>query len=294
MEEERLLAMKWELLVTSLAFALVFLPLLAWKWRIKIKVAIGGGVIIGALTGLIISQIAYTTELNTAILVIIELPMILLITGIIIFTRFYRDPERTPTVTEGVILSPADGTVVYVNKVEKGTALVSTKGQRKFRLDEIASTDLLPNTTCLVGIDMNILNIHVNRAPIAGKIAFQKRTAGKFISLRREESDILNERITTIIDNGTFSVGVVQIASRLVRRIVSYIKGDDELKIGQRIGAIVFGSQVDLAIPELENLIIVTKVGDEVKAGISIIARYGQTNEKSIALSPDEYNDQAA
>ncbi len=280
--------MKWELLATSLALALVFLPLLAWKWRIKIKVALGGGVIIGALTGLIVSQIAYTTGLNTAILVIIELPMILLITGLIILTRFYRDPERTPTVTEGVILSPADGTVVYVNKVEKGTALVSTKGQRKFRLDEITSTDLLQNTTYLVGIDMNILNVHVNRAPIAGKIAFQKRTIGKFISLRREESDILNERITTIIDNGTFSIGVVQIASRLVRSVVSYIKVGDELKIGQRIGAIVFGSQVDLAIPELDNLIIVTKAGDEVKAGITIIARYGQTNKKSIALSPDE------
>lgn len=288
MEEERILAMKWELLATSLALALVFLPLLAWKWRIKIKVALGGGVIIGALTGLIVSQIAYTTGLNTAILVIIELPMILLITGLIILTRFYRDPERTPTVTEGVILSPADGTVVYVNKVEKGTALVSTKGQRKFRLDEITSTDLLQNTTYLVGIDMNILNVHVNRAPIAGKIAFQKRTIGKFISLRREESDILNERITTIIDNGTFSIGVVQIASRLVRSVVSYIKVGDELKIGQRIGAIVFGSQVDLAIPELDNLIIVTKAGDEVKAGITIIARYGQTNKKSIALSPDE------
>jgi phosphatidylserine decarboxylase len=274
MEKEGLLTMKWELLVTSLTFALVFLPLLAWKWRIRIKVAVCGGVIIGALTGLIVSQIANATGLNTGLVIIIELPMILLITGIIIFTRFYRDPERTPTMTEDVILSPADGTVIYINKVEKGTALVSTKGQRKFRLDEIASTDLLPNTAYLVGIDMNILNVHVNRAPIAGKIAFQKRTTGKFISLRREESDILNERITTVIDNGRFSVGVVQIASRLVRRIVSYIKVGDELNIGQRIGAIVFGSQVDLAIPELENLRVEVKPSDEVKAGISIIAKY--------------------
>ncbi len=267
--------MRWELLATSLAFALVFLPLLAWKWRIKIKIAISGGVIIGALTGLIVSQIGYATGLSTAALVVLELPLIMLVTGLIILTRFYRDPERTPTVTENVILSPADGTVVYVNKVEKGTALVSTKGERRFKLNEITDTDLLPNIVYLVGIDMNILNIHVNRAPIAGKILLRKRTAGKFMSLRKQESDILNERVTMVIGNGTFNVGVVQIASRLVRRIVSYVKEGNDLQIGQRIGAIVFGSQVDVAIPELENLSIKIKVGDEVKAGLSIVARYG-------------------
>ena len=212
--------MKWEILVTSLAFVLVFLPLLAWKWRIKINIAIIGAVIIGVLTGLIVSQIGNATGLNTALLVIIEPPLIILITALIILARFYRDPERSPAVTENVILSPADGAVVYVNKAEKGSALVSTKGKRKFELNEIANTDLLPNTAYLVGIDMNILNIHVNRTPIAGKTLLRKRIAGRFISLRRQESEILNERVTTVIGNGIFNVGVVQIASRLVRKII--------------------------------------------------------------------------
>ncbi|HEY40941.1 MAG TPA: phosphatidylserine decarboxylase family protein [Dehalococcoidia bacterium] len=266
--------MRVEILATSLAFALVFLPLLAWRWRIKIKIAVAGGIIIGALTGLIISQIGYATELNTALLIVLELPVIVLITALIILARFYRDPERSPTVTENVILSPADGTVVYVNKVERGEDVVATKGERKFKLNEITDTDLLPNTVCLVGIDMNILNVHVNRAPIAGKTLLRKRIAGRFVSLRQQESETLNERVTTVISNGMFSVGVVQIASRLVRRIVSYINEGDDLQIGQRIGAIVFGSQVDVAIPELENLSIEVKPGDEVKAGISIVARY--------------------
>lgn len=266
--------MRVEILASSLAFALVFLPLLAWKWRIKIKVAAAGGVIIGALTGLIVSQIGYATALNTAMLIIIELPIIPLITALIIITWFYRDPERSPVVTENVILSPADGTVVYVNKVEKGSTLVSTKGDRKFRLEEITDTDMLPNTAFMVGIDMNILNVHVNRAPIAGKTLLLKHIPGRFMSLRRQESDIMNERVSMVIDNGAFSIGVVQIASRLVRRIVSYIKEGDELQIGQRIGAIVFGSQVDVAIPELENLSIEVKPGDEVKAGVSVVAKY--------------------
>jgi phosphatidylserine decarboxylase len=267
--------MKWEILFTSLVFALVFLPLLAWKWRIRIKIAIIGAVIIGALTGLIVSQIGNATGLNIAVLIIIELPLIVLITALIMLARFYRDPERSPVVTEDVILSPADGTVVYVNKVEKGAALVSTKGENKFKLDEITDTDLLPDTAYLVGIDMNILNVHVNRAPIAGKTLLRKRIAGKFMSLRRQESETLNERVTTVIGNGTFNVGVVQIASRLVRKIVSYVQEGDDLQIGQRIGAIVFGSQVDIAIPELESLKIDVKPGEEVKAGVSVVARYG-------------------
>jgi phosphatidylserine decarboxylase len=274
-EKEGLLAMKWEILVTSLAFALVFLPLLAWKWRIKINTAIIGAVFIGVLAGLIVSQVGNATGLDTALLIIIELPIILMITGLIILTRFYRDPERSPVITENVILSPADGTVVYVNKVEKGSALVATKGERKFRLDEITDTDLLPDIVFLVGIDMNILNVHVNRTPIAGKTLLCKRIAGRFMSLRRQESDVMNERVTMVIDNGAFRIGVVQIASRLVRKIVSYVKEGDDLTIGQRIGAIVFGSQVDVAIPELDNLIIEVKPGDEVKAGVSVIAMYG-------------------
>ena len=121
---------------------------------------------------------------------------------------------------------------------------------------------------------MNILNVHVNRSPIEGKIIFHKRTKGKFISLRRQESEILNERVTTVIGNGTLRVGVIQIASRLVRRIVSYVREGDSLDIGQRLGAIVLGSQVDVVIPELENLKMEVKPGDEVKAGVSVIARY--------------------
>ena len=95
------------------------------------------------------------------------------------------------------------------------------------------------------------------------------------MSLRKPESEIVNERVTTIIGNGKFSIGVVQIASRLVRRIVSYIGEGDRLDIGQRLGAIVFGSQVDVVIPELEKLRIEVKPGEEVKAGVTVIARYG-------------------
>lgn len=267
--------MVWDIFVSSLALALIFLPLLAWKWRINMKVAIMSAVVIGGLTGCVVSLIdSLSGELSIVTQLLIELALIFLIALVAIPFRFYRDPERTPLETEKVILSPADGQVIYVSNVEKGSSLVSTKGGRKFRLDEITATDLLTDTVYLVGIDMNLLNVHVNRSPIRGKTIFQKHTKGKFISLRRQESDTVNERLTTIIGNDMFRIGVVQIASRMVRRIVSYIKEGDDLESGQRIGVILFGSQVDVAIPELKNLRVQVKPGDQVTAGISVIARY--------------------
>ena len=268
--------MEFRIFVSSLVLALVFLPLLAWKWRIKMKIAISGAVVIGGLTGFIVSGInSLPANFGMAALIFIELFFIFLITFLAIIFKFYRDPERVPLEAKRVILSPADGKVIYVKEIEEGSSLVSTKGEKRFELSEIMATDSLSDVAYLIGIDMNILNVHVNRSPIEGKIILQKHSKGRFLSLRKHESDILNERVTTIIDNGVFRIGVVQIASRLVRRIVSYLKQGDGVRIGQRIGAIIFGSQVDVAIPEIENLKISVKPGDKVIAGVSVIARYG-------------------
>lgn len=268
--------MELEVLVSSLGLALLSLPLLGWKWRLKMNTVIPGALVLGGLTGVIVSLLdSMLADLGIIAMVFIELFLIFLMLFVAIVFRFYRDPERVPPKTENVILSPADGEVIYVKEVGKGSSLVSTKGEKQFELSEIMAIDSLANFAYLVGIDMNILNVHVNRAPVGGKIIFQKRINGKFLSLRRPESEILNERVTTIIDGGAFRIGVVQIASRLVRRIVPYLKEGDRVAIGQRIGMIRFGSQVDVAIPGLEKLEIGVKTGDQVTAGVSVIARYG-------------------
>jgi phosphatidylserine decarboxylase len=264
-----------KILASSLIISIVFLPLLAWRWRISIKIAVPGAIVIGGLTGAAVGWVdSFPGELNVVTLTIIEIILIILMAFLVIMARFYRDPERYPLETKNVIIAPADGRIVYVNRVEKGSSLISTKGSRKFKLEEITATSLLADATFLIGIDMNLLDVHINRSPIAGKAILQKHIKGRFMSLRKEESETLNERVSTVIDNGTFKVGVIQIASRLVRRIVSYIREGDSVEIGQRIGAIIFGSQVDVAIPELENLRIEVKPGDKMKAGVSIIARY--------------------
>jgi phosphatidylserine decarboxylase len=263
-------------IISSTALSILVLVLLALKWRVKLVLAIPSGIVIGVATGFIVREInTFASGLNWGFLIIIELALILMITFLAIMARFYRDPQRSPAETEKVILSPADGKVIYVNNVSRETELVSTKHGKSFKLNEITATNLIENASYLVGIDMNVTNVHVNRSPIGGTIVFWKRTAGKFISLRRPESEIVNERVTTIISNGIFNIGVIQIASRLVRKIISYRKEGDSLEIGQRLGAIVFGSQVDVVIPGIPSLRIEVKPGDEVTAGVSVIARYG-------------------
>jgi phosphatidylserine decarboxylase len=119
---------------------------------------------------------------------------------------------------------------------------------------------------------MNFLDVHVNRAPIEGKIIFLKHIKGLFISLRKKEAIIKNERVLTVINNDSMMIGIVQIASRLVRKIVPYIKEGTFIQKGERIGLIRFGSQVDVIIPDLKNIQIKVIPKDKVKAGISIIA----------------------
>ncbi len=271
--------MTFYIFALSLVLALVLLPLLAWKWHIGMKEAVAGAIIIGGLSGLIVGWLDSLAagQLDIAAVVLLELALIFLLTFIAIAVRFYRDPERTPPETEGVVLSPADGKVIYVNRVEGGVSLVSTKRGKSFRLEEIAATDLLAGAAYLIGIEMNILNVHVNRSPVGGKIVRQKHIAGKFMSLGKPESETMNERVTTVIDSGAFRVGIVQIASRLVRRIVSYLKEGDRVDIGQRLGMIRFGSQVDVALPAVEGLELGVSPGDRVRAGVSVIARYGET-----------------
>ncbi len=92
----------------------------------------------------------------------------------------------------------------------------------------------------------------------------------------KPNAEIRSQRAATIIENGKMSVGVVQIASRFVRGIVSYVKESQQVIIGQRIGMIRFGSQVDLAIPDSVDYEIVVKPGQIVRAGLTVIARYGQ------------------
>ena len=189
-------------------------------------------------------------------------------------TRFFRDPDRNPPPENNIILSPADGIVRYIHTIDNGTVPISIKKNREFKITELMNTDLTADGGYLIGIEMSLIDVHVNRASVEGRIIAQEKNRGKFLSLRTNDALVENERVTTILDTGRFKLATIQIASRFVRRIDSYCKKGEHVQVGQRIGRITFGSQVDTVIQNIPNLEIVVKQGDCVKAGLTILARY--------------------
>ena len=157
---------------------------------------------------------------------------------------FFRDPERS--IPDGpVAVSPADGKVVGIAPDASGAARIS--------------------------IFLNIFDVHVNRAPIAGRITKAEYTKGQFLVASREVASSQNERNTVSIAGEGTCVAFAQIAGLIARRIVFYKKVGDSVGKGERVGLIKFGSRVDIFLgPEWE---IAVKTGDRVAGGSSIVAR---------------------
>lgn len=189
--------------------------------------------------------------------------------------RFYRDPERTPPERDDVVVSPADGEVVYVREVRNGRVPVSTKHGRDYPLEELTGLPLDTEDAYVIGIGMSFLDVHVNRAPIAGRVILRRHIPGLFGSLRDPDMVFRNERATTVIERGGLQVAVVQIASRLVRQIASYVGEEEPVVLGQRIGVIRLGSQVDVVVPTRPGIRVVVESGERVTAGESVLAFLG-------------------
>jgi len=170
--------------------------------------------------------------------------------------NFFRDPKREPECTSeenaGLFISPADGKVIRAEQTENGV-----------RID----------------IFMNVFNVHVNRAPMAGRITQIEYTQGSFINAANADAGEHNERnrFEMQTDAGPV-VTFTQIAGLVARRIISYVPTGDHVVSGQRIGMIRFGSRVNCEMPKDFKLCVST--GDKVKAGESILAtlnKGGQT-----------------
>ncbi len=163
--------------------------------------------------------------------------------------RFHRDPERAQPADPHAVLSPADGTVIYVRRLAPTAVLQVEKRGAVMGLDELRPTALAQQPLWQIGISMVFTDVHVNRAPIAGRVTVLQRRPGSFLSLRRPEAAGRNERQTMVIAGEGAQVALAQVASRLVRRIEAYVREGDPVERGQRIGIIRFGSQVDLFLP---------------------------------------------
>ena len=221
---------------------------------------------------LITSIIYHFFKFSNILAIFILPPITLLLAFTIAMIRFWRTPNRKLPKGENIIVSPADGNVIYIKKIEAYTTPISVKNGTISSLDEITKTNLLDTPCWLVGINMTPFDVHKNCAPIDGKITLQKHTFGKFLSLKEWLSETENERNTFVIENDKLKIGVVQIASKKVRRIDAYAKEGDIVKQGQWIGMIKLGSQVDVILPI--NCKIKVKIGEQIFAKKSVLANF--------------------
>lgn len=173
---------------------------------------------------------------------------------------FFRDPRRAIPTDANIIVSAADGRVTRVEELKEG----------KF-----------------VSVFLSPLDVHINRAPIAGKVVKVEKFQGRKAPATSNEASQTNERNSLTIEGEKMTVIATQIVGILARRIVCWRKAGDDLDIGEKYGLIKFGSRTDLLMPK--NVEILVKVGDRVTGGETIIGRLveykisGDTESESLA-----------
>ena len=172
----------------------------------------------------------------------------LLISGFTIF--FFRDPDRTPEISgENVIVSPADGKIVFAGEVEE--------------------SEYLRTQAKMVSIFMSPLNVHVNRIPMNGTVKFLKYVKGQYLVAFDEKSSDRNERTLIGIENNGMRILFKQIAGFIARRIVCELSENQTVRVGERFGMIKFGSRIDVILPL--NCDVKVKLNDKTRAGKTMI-----------------------
>ena len=161
---------------------------------------------------------------------------------------FFRDPHRSIPTEPGIVVAPADGRVTIV------------------RL-----SDAHENPESLISIFLSPLDVHVNRAPIAGEIVEIAHKTGRFVMATKADARLVNEQNTLIIQGEPLTVRCTQIAGILARRIVCWKRKGERVKCGERFGMIKFGSRTDLLLPPTVEILV--HEGMHVRGGETIVGR---------------------
>jgi phosphatidylserine decarboxylase len=164
--------------------------------------------------------------------------------------QFFRDPQRIPEMGRDLVLSPADGRIVVVEKAN----------------DPYAGREALK-----ISVFMNVFNVHSNRSAVNGSVKEVQYFPGKFVNADLDKASTENERNAVVIDANGQIVTLVQVAGLIARRILCYIHVGDRLKAGERYGFIRFGSRVDVYLPLTAEPLV--SVGDKVFATNTALAR---------------------
>lgn len=173
--------------------------------------------------------------------------------GLAIFTAyFFRNPKRNIPVTEGLILSPADGKIMEISTVWEDRYLKSSAIQ--------------------VTIFLSLFNVHINRVPITGEVEWLSRSGSTYLPAYKKEASTSNVSNYVGIMSNNGRIMVVQITGLVARRLVCWLKPGDRIQSGERLGLIKFGSCTVLYLPVHAEILV--QPGDKVRGGETIIGRF--------------------
>ena len=176
-------------------------------------------------------------------------PLFIISLIFLIFTfYFFRDPERVVPMGDDILVSPADGLITNITEIKEGKK---------------------PYTK--VSIFLSIFNVHIQRLPISGEVTKVDYIEGKFINATLDKASDENERLKITLKNGNNLIYVTQIAGLIARRIVNYVKPNENINQGDRYGIIKFGSRVDIEFPN--NFKLLVNEGQQCIGGETIIAQ---------------------
>lgn len=164
---------------------------------------------------------------------------------------FFRIPARRFTTGDNLVIAPADGKVVVI--------------------EETIENEYFKDKRVQVSIFMSPLNVHVNRSPITGKVAYMKYHPGKYLVAWHPKSSTENERTTLVVSNGKSTLLLRQIAGALARRICYYKSEGDDIRQNEEFGFIRFGSRVDIFFPVGTKIDV--NIGQKVQGGITVLAK---------------------
>lgn len=171
---------------------------------------------------------------------------------------FYRDPQRITPLDDNFVISSADGKVSAVGLSVPPVEL-----------------DLGSEPMLRICVFMNVFSVHINRAPVRGKIMMINHRPGKFLNAELDKASSENERNSVVIDSVHGPVATVQIAGLVARRIVCWSKAGEDLSTGERFGLIRFGSRVDIYLPK--GSVARVAVGQTAVAGETVLAEFDET-----------------
>ena len=182
-----------------------------------------------------------------------HLPWLVVLAALLVIfcINFFRDPEREIPAGDDVVVAAADGVVADIVEIEESEVL-KTKCRR-------------------VGIFLSVFDVHVNKAPIAGRITYRQHHPGLYLDARNPECSQKNEALTWAIEGAQATLVVRQITGAIARRIVPWSQVGDEVPKGFRFGMIRFGSRTEIYLPM--SATVEVKVGDRVVGAESVIAR---------------------